>query len=266
MLLKFPVLESLTLKVCRWVRVKDVEINAPSLTAFNCGTVYYYGRDDEHSILIIGAKLTKFYSSNGLLEDFVTSNDLSTVVSAGFMNRYNLMQDNTLSSESTSRARKLMKEMLNVEDLKISVFMLEGMLKCGPLCQYNKLQRLRLNSNTTNLWNTEAVCKLLFATPYLKSLTIKGINWEHYHGDEIVMQPVPSCIIHHLEEVHFNYKIYIDKKHRLHVEKFLLTNGLQLRKCHVSSFNEWTPKHKIVKRLSAFIPESSSCQISVAMM
>jgi hypothetical protein len=264
MLLKFPVLESLTLKLCRWKKVKHVEIQAPSLTAFDCGTANYSDRADEYSIRIIGARLTKFYSSKGLLENVVISNNLSTVVSAGFMNGNGLIHDDILSSESSSRARQLMKEMVNVEDLKISVFMVEGMLKCGPFdCQYNKLQRLRLNSYTTFQWNTEAVRELLSATPYLKFLTIKGIIWERYYGGEIVMQPVPSCIIHHLEEVHFIYSGYIAVEHPLHVEKFLLTKGLQLRKCYISCYG-YTPKHKIVKRLSAFIPESSSCHVSVA--
>lgn len=264
MILKFPVLETLTMKVCSWQKVKTVEINAPSLTSFHYATGDYFSKADKLLIRIIGARLTKFESSSGMLEDIDFTNGVATVVSAGFMNMYNLVHNERSSSESTSRARKLMEEMLHVEHLKMTSFMLENILQSGRLCQYNRLRRLILCQTFGQFqWSIAAVWEILSVAPYLKFFTIEGIIWDYYHGDDTIIPPCPSCIMHHLEEVKFIYSVY-NITNPLHIEKFLLKNATQLRKCYIGANYDNIPKRDIVKRLSSIIPESSTCQILVA--
>lgn len=121
MILKFPVLVSLRLEACTWLNMEVVEINAPSLTSFNCESRYFtYRRIDEYSIRIIGEKLTKFCSSGGLPEDYIISNS-STVVSATFSNRFGGQDvSESLLRETGLKARRLFKGMSNLEDLMIS--------------------------------------------------------------------------------------------------------------------------------------------------
>lgn len=105
LVLEFPKLKKLELRVCTWTNVKTVEIHAPEMTKFKSET-----SDDAEAnnceIKIFGSELTEFESSGGLQENCTLIE--STVVYAS-LSKYFKSPDGRSLKKFGSQVRRLLK-------------------------------------------------------------------------------------------------------------------------------------------------------------
>ncbi|KAL3843744.1 hypothetical protein ACJIZ3_001147 [Penstemon smallii] len=261
----FPVLDTFHLVRCKWLNVKIVKIYAPAMTTFICETPSTVKVKNYYHIKIFGASLTNFGSFGTLLENFLIPG--APIACATLVNSCG-EGDLRILEKSGVQARMLLKEFRSLEELKLSGYVVKAIAQSRnrappppppPLPTYNKLERLVVTSSCSN----EAVLELLHMAPSLKFLVVDVLNWDDCDYD--AMEPVPSCIISHLEEVEFNH--FVGTTPQLKVAKFLLKNATELKKVHLCSSGlqlSTLQKNATVEQLSTMPKRSAYLTIVVS--
>ncbi|XP_073125279.1 FBD-associated F-box protein At5g22730-like isoform X2 [Henckelia pumila] len=216
----FPFLEKLEIRECKWLKVNFVEINAPSLTKL---VVYSNVFEIENfQMRISGAKLVKFAVYGISLGIFDLSASSVSCVSVDFMSYACDLQGIRRNGQ---HARLLLKGCLGLNHLQLLTDIMEviDQSKQGPpLPKFNMLKQLEISLRC----KIEAFLELLHSTPYLEWLRLNTWDCDDYDYD--LLEPIPSCIVSHLNEVEFNgFKGF---KPQVHMADFFLKNATELKK------------------------------------
>ncbi|XP_075518322.1 F-box/FBD/LRR-repeat protein At3g14710-like [Primulina tabacum] len=219
----FPVLETLELQNCEWLKVNFVEINSPALTMLRVIHYLSLPEADKYRIKISGAKIAKFEYYGHFLEYF----DLGTssVFSAAVYFRC-FPKDIQVVRKNGLQARSLLKGLFSgLNHLKLSGEVVEAIAKSKqghPLPQFNMLKRLEVFTKC----DSGELLEFLHATPFLESIVLHMDHWDDYDYDTV--QNVPSCIVSHLNEVRFSR--FSKRLPDYRMADFLLSNATQLKK------------------------------------
>ncbi|XP_073128068.1 F-box/FBD/LRR-repeat protein At3g14710-like [Henckelia pumila] len=221
LVLDFPVLETIELCNCKWLKVKFVEIKAPALTKFNV-VHHSLPKGVKCQIRIFGAKLLKF----DLYGHFVESIDLSmSSVFSAVVDCRSTADDFVVIRKDGLFARSLLKECFGISRLRLSGDVVEGFARSKrgtALPKFNMLKRLEL----VRKCKIGALLEMLHVMPYLESTTFYMLQWHDYDYEEV--KSVPTCITNHLNEVQFHQ--FSGKPPHIHLADFLLTNAVRLKK------------------------------------
>ncbi|XP_075520740.1 F-box/FBD/LRR-repeat protein At2g26030-like isoform X1 [Primulina tabacum] len=220
LMFEFPVLETLELRDCNWLKVDFVEINAPSLTKFNvCSNV---SEIENFQMKISAAKLVKFAVSGLSLGIFDLSASSVSCASVDFMSYACDLQG---IRKNGLHARLLLKGCSGLNHLQLLTDIMEviDQSKQGPpLPKFNMLKRLEISTRC----KIEAFLEFLHSTPYLERLRLNMWDCDDYDYDSF--EPIPSCIVSHLSEVEFNG--FKGMKPHVHLADFFLKNAVELKK------------------------------------
>ncbi|XP_073021781.1 F-box/LRR-repeat protein At4g14103-like isoform X4 [Primulina eburnea] len=211
----FPVLETLELENCKWLKVNLVEINAPALSMFKVVCYSYLPEVDKCQIKFSKAKLGKCEFAGRFVEDFDFS--ATSVFSATI--------DIRSIRKIGSQAGLLLQGFCGLNHLKMSGDVVEAVVESnqGPLLpKFNMLKRLEVLTKC----NSGALLELLHAMPFLESIVLQMWCWEDYDYDEV--ESLPSCIVSHLKEIRFSSFCKSLPEYRM--VEFLWTNALRLKK------------------------------------
>ncbi|XP_073121520.1 F-box/FBD/LRR-repeat protein At3g14710-like [Henckelia pumila] len=211
----FPVLETLELQDCRWLKLNFVEINAPALTMFKVIRSLDRVEVGKCQIKISKAKLVKFEFVGRFVDNFDFS--ASSVFSATI--------DIHVIRKKELQVQLLFKGFSGLTDLKISGKVVEALARSYqrlPLPKFNMLKRLEVSTKC----NSGALLELLHVMPLLESIVLDMWYWEDYDYGEV--ESVPSCIVSHLNEIRF--RRFSKRLPDYRMADFLLTNALRLKK------------------------------------
>ncbi|XP_073287034.1 F-box/LRR-repeat protein At4g14103-like isoform X2 [Primulina huaijiensis] len=211
----FPVLETLELQNCKWLKVNLVEINAPVLSVFKVICYSDLREVDKCQIKFCKAKLVKCEFFGHFVEDFDFS--ATSVFSATI--------DIHLIRKIGLQAGLLLKGFCGLNHLKISGEVVEAVVQSNQrplLPKFNMLKRLEVFTKC----NSGALLELLHAMPFLESIVLEMWYWDDYDYDEV--ESLPSCIVSHLKEVQFRSFSKTLPDYRM--AQFLWTNALRLKK------------------------------------
>ncbi|XP_073021812.1 F-box/FBD/LRR-repeat protein At3g14710-like [Primulina eburnea] len=219
----FPVLETLELQNCEWLKVNFVEINSPALTMLRVIHYTSLPEADKYRIKISGAKIAQFEYNGYFLEYF----DLGTSsVFSAAVDFHCFPKDIQVVRKNGLQARSLLKGLFSgLNHLKLSGEVVEAIAKSKqghPLPQFNMLKRLEVFTNC----DSGELLEFLHATPFLESIVLHMDNWDDYDYDAV--QYVPSCIVSHLNEVRFSR--FSKRLQDYRMADFLLSNATQLKK------------------------------------
>lgn len=216
----FPVLETLELRECKWLKMNFVEINAPSLTKFSVSSNVF--EIENCQMRISGAKLVKFAVSGISLGIFDLSASSVSCASVDFMSYACDLQGIRRNGQ---HARLLLKGCLGLNHLQLLTDIMDviAQSKRGPpLPKFNMLKRLEISTRC----KIEAFLEFLHSTPYLEWLRLN--MWDCHDYDYDSLEPIPSCIVSHLNEVKFiGFK---GLKPHVHLADFFLKNAVELKK------------------------------------
>ncbi|XP_073292554.1 F-box/FBD/LRR-repeat protein At1g51370-like isoform X2 [Primulina huaijiensis] len=222
LIFNFPVLETLELRDCKWLKVNFVEVKAPALTELK--VIHYSDLPEVENcyIKITGAKLLEIGFHRYFVEKFDLSS--SSVFSAaigyeGFQDDLQVIRKNGL------QARLLLKGCSGLNHLQLSGDTVEAIAQSNqgtPLPNFNMLKRLEISTKC----NSEAFLEFLHSTPYLQWIKLNMWMWNDYDYD--LVESMPCCIVSHLKEVEF--RGFKGEKPHVHLADFLLKNAVELKK------------------------------------
>ncbi|XP_073021796.1 F-box/LRR-repeat protein At3g59190-like isoform X1 [Primulina eburnea] len=219
----FPVLETLELQNCEWLKVNLVEINAPALSMFKVICYSYLLEVDKCQIKFSKAKLVKCEFVGRFVEDFDFSATSVFSATIDFRSYYN--DDIHLIRKIGLQAGLLFKGFCGLNHLKISGKVVEAVVQSNQrplLPKFNMLKRLEVFTKC----NSGALLELLHPMPFLKSIVLEMWCWDDYDYDEV--ESLPSCIVSHLKEVRF--RSFSESLPDYRMAQFLWTNALRLKK------------------------------------
>ncbi|XP_073023630.1 F-box/LRR-repeat protein At4g14103-like isoform X1 [Primulina eburnea] len=223
LIFNFPVLGTLELRDCKWLKVNFVEINAPALTEFNVAHYRDLSEVENCQIKISGAKLLKF----GFHGYFVDNLDLSasSVFSAAVDYQY-FVHNLQGFQKNGSLACLLLKGCSGLNHLQLSGDTVEAIIaqsKQGhPLPEFNMLKRLEICSQC----NIEAFLEFLRLTSSIEWIKLSMLQWTDYDYD--LVESMPCCIVSHIKEVEFDG--FNGEQTHVHLADFLLKNAAELKK------------------------------------
>ncbi|XP_073021800.1 F-box/FBD/LRR-repeat protein At3g14710-like isoform X2 [Primulina eburnea] len=219
----FPVLETLELQNCEWLKVNFVEINSLALTKLCVIQYLSLPEADKYRIKISRAKIAKFEYKGYFLEyfDLCTSSVFSVAVYF-----HCFPKDIQVVRKNGLQARSLLKGLFSgLNHLKLSGEVVEAVVQSNQrplLPKFNMLKRLEVFTKC----NSGALLELLHPMPFLKSIVLEMWCWDDYDYDEV--ESLPSCIVSHLKEVRF--RSFSESLPDYRMAQFLWTNALRLKK------------------------------------
>lgn len=102
------------------------------------------------------------------------------------------------------------------------------------------------------------MCLFVLIAPFSFIIICYHCQGLWHSSDQYEVEPVPSCVISHLSQVHL-YR-YEGEGRQNHLAKFFMANGKELKKLVVSVHSQMaeSQKDEILNKLSTF-PKASSC-------
>ncbi|XP_073124357.1 putative FBD-associated F-box protein At5g56560 isoform X3 [Henckelia pumila] len=218
----FPVLETLELRDCKWLKVRFLEVKAPALAELK--VIHYSDLPEVENcyIKITGAKLLEIGFHCYFVENFDLSASLVFSAAIGYQS---FRHDLHVIRKNGLQARLLLKGCSSLNHLQLSGDTVEAIAQSNqgtPLLKFNMLKRLEISTKC----NSEAFLEFLHSTPYLQWIKLNVWMWNDYDYD--LVESTPSCIVSHIKEVEF--RGFKGEKPHVHLADFLLKNATELRK------------------------------------